>query len=166
MPYEPDKVQVFRRVEGRGEVLVSTNYYKRFERRVANEQLESFNAQGGAWYDNGGEHIPVADIPDWVWAECRAMDPGFRAFYRIVLPEEAEAGKRIPTIELAADWPTQRDIVEALMQLDPKDDTAWTVDGRPNLLALKRVLGIYVNREKLEAAAPTFVRPVINAEAD
>lgn len=165
MPYEPEKVQVYKRVSG-AEMLVGTNFYKRFERRVSDDhETEVCIAQGGAWFSVGGEPIALSDVPEWVWAECRAMDEGFRRFYRIVLPEERKAGTIIPSADIAPAWPTDADVLTALTQLDPTNDADWTEDGRPNLLAVRRVLGIHVPRNRLNAIAPTFVRPTVDEDA-
>lgn len=166
MTFEPDKVQCYRKIDG-AERLVATNFYKRFERRVVEGAgIEVYIAQGGSWYSSGGDPIAHSDIPDWVWAECRAMDLSFRRFYRITLPEERQSGTIIPSVEVAPEWPTDADIMNALMQLDPASDVDWTEDGRPNLQAVRRILSVHVPRKRLDAVAPVFVRPVIHEGAD
>lgn len=161
MPFQPDQVHVFSRRSDGGERLARTSYYKRFVKQGPDGVNASFNAQGGAWWTDGGEKIREEDIPEWVWKDVRDMDIGYRRMYRILTPEERKSGELMPTVETAAEWPTVSDIIVALGKLDPTDDLEWDKDGKPKLLALKRVLGTYVTREKLNSIAPDFVRPYV-----
>lgn len=150
--------------EGGGERLSGFNPYKRFE-CVCDDMLCIVQAQGGMWYDAGGQHISFDDVPDWVWDECRAMDPVNRGMYRILLPEEREAGQTYPTFEQQEEFPSKRDIMEALCKLDPAKEKHWTKGGLPDLNALHKILGAYVSRQRVDSVAPTFVRPVVHEAA-
>ena len=169
MSLDYDKVHIFER-HGGSEVLTRTNLYKQFEKaedlgramdgRRLRGNNETYVVQGGTWYDRGGNPIATANIPEWVWAECKAMNPIDRGMYRILLPEEIAAGATIPTFEEAAEFPPSSSILQALVSLDPKDDKLWTAQGLPNLEALSKLLGARVTRRRLESVAPRFVRPV------
>ena len=161
MPLDLEKVHVFKVIAGT-ETLVSTNPYRRFERRVGEKRTDPvsiFIVQGGVWYDLGGHELPVGTIPDWVWDECRAMTVYDRAMYRIVLPEEAEKGHTIPTFDEAEEFPSTQAIWSGLMTLDKDDPTHWTKEGLPDLAALSQRLGVRISRRRITAVAPRFVRP-------
>ena len=157
-----DRVHIYER-HGGSELLIRTNLYKMFERRSdpkdKGSTLEALFAQGGHWYDRGGNVIEPANIPQWVWTECRAMSAIDRGMYRIVLPEEAELGATIPTFEEASEFPPTGTILQALVSLDPKDDSQWTDKGLPSLEAVSKIVGARVTRKRLDGAAPRFVRP-------
>jgi hypothetical protein len=153
-----DRVQVYGRGHDGNEVLQSTNYYKRFQ-RARDGLVESFNAQNGFWWSDGGERIDEAQIPDWVWSEVRSMKREHRHIYRIALPEERNAGTAPPSVKEAEEYPSRTQIMEGLLKLDPNDNSHWTRDGKPSLEALMRFVGVYVSREKVTTTAPQFVRP-------
>lgn len=161
MPLALDKVHTFTMVNGT-ELLTGVNCYRRFERRSGPERtapIEVFIVQGGEWYDQGGHPLKSDQIPDWVWEDCRAMEPFDRGTYRIVLPEEAAKGYTVPSFGSQEEWPTTQVIWQTLMTLDKSDDTHWTKEGLPNLDELAKRLGSRITRRRLEAVAPRFVRP-------
>lgn len=162
MPFMPDQVHVFGKDPKTGqERLFGFNPYKRFERRTdpGRGDTESYNAQGGRWWSNGGEEIDASQVPEWVWKECKCMAAEDRASYRILLPEEIAAGRRVPTFDEQEEYPSKKDVMKALYELDPADDAQWTNDGLPSLAAVRKALGVAVSRAKLDQIAPTFVRP-------
>lgn len=162
MAFTADQVHVFGKDKRTGqERLFGFNPYKRFERRAGEGrgETESYNAQGGKWWTNGGEQVSVDQIHDWVWKECRAMAPEDRAAYRILMPDEIAAGRKVPTFEEQEEFPTKADIMKALYELDPDNDAQWTNDGLPSLAAVRKALGVAVSRARLDQIAPTFVRP-------
>lgn len=156
------KVHIYERMGG-AETLVRTNLYKMFERRTdakdKTSPLEAYFAQGGHWYDRAGNPIETADIPEWVWAECRAMLSVDRGMYRILLPEEIGAGATVPTFEDAPEFPPTITIMQALVALDPKNNAHWTKDGKPNPDAVSTLVGSRITSRRLAMAAPRFVRP-------
>lgn len=157
-----ERVHIYERKDGQ-ETLVRTNLYKMFERRQDPKDkaspLEALFAQGGHWYDRGGNVIAPENVPEWVWAECRAMSAIDRGMYRILLPDEIKAGATIPKFEDAADFPPMATIMQALVALDPKDDANWTAQGLPELGAVSKLCGVRVTRARLSQVAPRFVRP-------
>ena len=169
MSLDFDKVHIFER-HGGSEVLTRTNLYKMFERaedlgrsmdgRRLRGSNETYIVQGGTWFDRGGNTIALADIPAWVWDECKAMNPIDRGMYRILLPDEIAAGATMPTFEEEAEFPPSSSILRALVSLDSKDDKLWTTQGLPHLESLSKLLGARVSRRRLESVAPRFVRPV------
>ena len=167
MPLSLDKVHTFKVIDG-VERLAGTNLYKRFEHATIEydgegkriyTNTECYIAQGGHWYDGGGADVATDALPGWLWEACKAMDPADRMMYRIILPEEVGAGKNVPTIEEAGEWPTRRMIMEALISLDPHNDDHWTREGLPSLVSLRDILKVKVARSKLDIVAPHFVRP-------
>lgn len=161
MALDLDRVQVYEGKAGQ-EVLVGTNYYKCFSRRhppnERNAPVESYFAQGGRWYGIGGYEYKVDDIPEWVWAECRAMSPLDRGLYRILLPEELKSGQTVPTFEETPDFPPPSLVMQTLLKLDHGNDAHWTDKGLPNVEVVSTMLGIRVSRQRINAAAPRFVR--------
>lgn len=53
-------------------------------------------------------------------------------------------------------------LARAVAALDPKDDTHWTADGRPAMVAVQQFYGATdITRADVEAAAPNVRRPAV-----
>lgn len=159
------RVQVYEGSAGK-EVLIGTNLYKLFERRLdqANRSspVESYIAQGGQWYDRGGGIIKPSDIPEWVWNECKAMSPIDRGMYRILLPEELAQGDKVPSFEESPDYPPPSTLLQTLLKLDPANDKHWTDKGLPSVEVVSTLLGVRLSRQRIQQVAPRFVRPRVD----
>lgn len=156
------KVQVYEGQNGK-EVLVGTNLYKMFSRRSNPKErtspVETYIAQGGRWYDIGGGEFKLEEIPEWVWAECKAMSPIDRGMYRILLPDEIKAGQSVPSFEETPDFPPATLVMKTLLALDPANNAHWTDKGLPSVEQVSTMLGVRVSRQRITQAAPRFVRP-------
>ena len=87
MPLRLTEVQRYERVPGRQEVrLTGTNPYARW----VNGDNTPVVCQGGAFYSDGGERIPVKDVPPWVWEAAGKMSKQGREKIGLVLPEDEE----------------------------------------------------------------------------
>lgn len=181
------KVHLFERVPGSmQDALVATNLYKAFMRAVGEDgepvdapaengrrkrhplittegkaglHTEEYYVQGGRWFGPERTEIAYGDVPDWVWVECRAMAPEHRGTYRILLPEEKDAGLTMPTFEDAPEFPPATTIYQALMALDPKNDAHWCADGKPQLKSVSKLVGVAIDRKRLDREFPKFLRP-------
>ncbi len=163
MAMDLSRVQVYEGQSGK-EVLVGTNLYKMFSRREGTKDTGfvtmTYIAQGGKWYDLGGGEYKVDEIPDWVWAECKAMSPIDRGMYRILLLEEVKAGQSVPSFEETPDFPPATLVMKTLLALDPANDTHWTDKGLPSVDVVSTMIGVRVSRSRITGAAPRFVRPI------
>lgn len=153
MVFNASRVHIYGPGKQGGEQLIGTAFYKRFQQKETDGQIVTYNIQGGKWY-LGEDPVEISDVPDWVWNECRSMKPSYRRMYLIVLPEEAKKGAKARAI-------TDREINEALLRLDPLNDSHWD-NGYPNLEVLGEILGSYVPRSRVDVVNPNFVRPMIS----
>ena len=73
MPLTLDKVHHYQKVPGRNEVrLVKVQPYVRF----VSDRGPAIICQGGAFYSDGGQKIPLASVPVWVWDAAGHFNKG------------------------------------------------------------------------------------------
>lgn len=160
-----DKVHVMERDAGGRDVLVKSNPYARF----VSSEGGTINVQGGRFYSSGAGQpvVPFEDVPDWAWKAVKAMSPEGRV--KVGMPEdmselqeapdpESEVEQAEPAQPLGKQEEPEKTLVDHIHELDHSIDAHWTKGGLPDLNTLKELMGSYVSRGEVEAAAPGHKR--------
>ena len=165
MPLDLAGVHIMRKGAGDNMVIVGKNPYMRF----ISEGNFPVSVQGGRFYADAGDRIELKDVPDWVKTAINRLTPEARK--KIGLNPAGvdwEEAKPEPTEELASEEFVQilnkteevLSIVDAVYTLDPKNDSHWLKDGKPNLNEIAKLRGLRtVSRAEVEELTEGYRRP-------
>ena len=153
-----DKVHNYDRAEDSGKmVLLGKSPYSRFIREGETPVI----VQKGAFWTDGGDKIPIRDVPKWVWLSLKKMAKESRE--SVGLKEDTEdlakkADKAEAKSPNSTDTSGGPNLLDILQSLDHDDDGHWTKAGLPDLNMVKEKMGRYVSRSQVEEAIPGFRR--------
>ena len=141
-------------------ILTASRPYKRFSA----EGESPISVQDGRFYfDEGGSAIPLEDVPDWVKKQVRQTDAsylerlGLQPDWDRVAPVDREPITPEPEVEEITEIDALT-LEDAIFTLDHNEVSHWNQSGKPDLNHLREVMGHYISRPQVEAAAPGLVR--------
>lgn len=136
--------------------------------------------QGGNFYSDGGDRMPLSSVPDWALKQLSNRNKKSNA--SVGLPEDFDISriKEVPEepapivgdlledqieeeeveqeeIDEPVNMPPKT-LVDYIYELDQNNDEHWNSDGKPSLKAIQNRAGEYFSRGAIEEAAPGYVR--------
>ena len=166
MGFTLTKVHDQRLDQNKGMVLVRKNPYKRFIQEGETPVI----VQGGAFWSDAGDKIPMAEVPGWVKNQLELVTErgmaaiGMPPFEEIDWSADAKpTKKKVQNLNGSEETPEKPkeflSVVDAVYSLDKTNDDHWTKDGKPDLALVGAMTGRMVTRGEVDETTSEYRRP-------